>query len=93
MGSKMGKSEQKLMNKYSDKEIINSFFDSWNDGDPDDIKSSLYSLLQRFGATHVSEETGIPRTTLYDMCKDDSNPTLENLCLIIDFIKDQRSAS
>ncbi|MBY0385942.1 hypothetical protein K2X05_12355 [bacterium] len=89
----MEKSSQKIMSKYSDKEIINSFFDSWNDGDPDDIKSALYSLLKRFGATHISEQTGIPRTTLYDMCKDDSNPTLENLCLVIDFIKDQKSAS
>jgi DNA-binding phage protein len=88
----MRKSERKPMNKYSDKEIIKSFFDSWIDGDPDDIKSALYSLLQRFGATHISDETGIPRTTLYDMCKDDSNPTLANLCLIIDFIKAKKSA-
>jgi DNA-binding phage protein len=75
------------MNKYTDQEIITSFFEAWSDGDPDDIKSSIYALIKRFGATHISNKTGIPRTTLYDMCKDNSNPTLDNLCLIIDFLK------
>ena len=89
----MAKSESKNLNKYSDKEIITSFFDAWKDGDPDDIKSALYSLIKRFGATHISNTTGIPRTTLYDMCKDDSNPTLENLCLILSFLKGETRAS
>lgn len=80
------------MNKYLDTEIIESFFAAWGDGDADDIKSALYALIKRFGGTHLSESTGIPRTTLYDMCKDDSNPTLENLCLIIDFLKSKRAA-
>lgn len=80
------------MNKYLDLEIIQSFFDSWSDGDPDDIKSSLYAIIKRFGATNVSDSTGIPRSTLYDMCKDESNPTLENLCLVMDFIREKRSA-
>ena len=88
----MAKSESKNMNKYSDEEIIESFFTAWADGDPDDIKSALYSLLKRLGATHISESTGIPRSTLYDMCKDESNPTLENLCAVIDFLKHQKSA-
>ena len=88
----MERSELKNMNKYSDQEIIDSFFNAWNDGDPDDIKSSLYSVLKRFGATHISDSTGIPRTTLYDMCKDGSNPTLENLCAVIDFMKGGESA-
>ena len=88
----MARSEQKNMSKYSDQEIITSFFDAWSDGDPDDIKSALYSILKRFGATNIAESTGIPRTTLYDMCKDDSNPTLENLCAIMDFMKDKKSA-
>ena len=88
----MEKRESKNMNKYTDDEIINSFFTSWNDGDPDDIKSALYSLVQRFGATYITNSTGIPRTTLYDMCKDKSNPTLENLCLIIDFLKYKKTA-
>lgn len=57
-----------------------------------DIKSSLYALIKRFGGTSISESTGIPRTTLYDMCKDDSNPTLENLCLIINFFKYKKTA-
>lgn len=83
----MEKSESKIMNQYSDTEIINSFFASWVDGDPDDIKSALYALIKRFGGTYLSESTGIPRTTLYDMCKDTSNPTLENLCLVVDFLK------
>ena len=88
----MEKSEHKNMSKYSDQEIIDSFFSAWNDGDPDDIKSALYSMLKRLGATHVSQATGIPRSTLYDMCKDDSNPTLENLCAIMDFLKQKLSA-
>lgn len=88
----MAKKESKNMSKYSDTEIIDSFFAAWADGDADDIKSVLYSLIKRFGGTHLSESTGIPRTTLYDMCKDDSNPTLENLCLIIDFLKSRGAA-
>ena len=81
------------MKRYSDAEIIESFFASWNDGDSDDIKSALHILIKRFGGTHLSQSTGIPRTTLYDMCKDDSNPTLENLCLVISFLKSKRSAA
>jgi len=88
----MAKPESKVMSKYSEDEIIDSFFDSWADGDPDDIKSALYALIKRFGGTHLSEATGIPRTTLYDMCRDDSNPTLENLCLVIDFLKSKKAA-
>ncbi len=83
----MERLESKIMSKYTDQEIISSFFNSWNDGDPDDIKSAIFSLIKRFGATNISKQTGIPRTTLYDMCKDESNPTLENLCSIIDFLK------
>lgn len=78
----MEKQELKIMNKYSDEEIIQSFYEAWNDGDPDDIKSALYALIKRFGATSISNQTGIPRTTLYDMCKDSGNPTLDNLSLI-----------
>jgi len=74
------------MKNYSDLEIVESFFDSWTEGDSDDIKSSLYSILVRFGGTHISSSTGIPRSTLYDMCKDSSNPTLDNLCKIIDYL-------
>ncbi len=88
----MERQELKTMNRYSDSEIVQSFFDSWSDGDPDDIKSSLYAIIKRFGATNVSDSTGIPRSTLYDMCKDESNPTLENLCLVMDFIREKRSA-
>lgn len=87
----MGKSESKFMNKYSDKELIKSFFDCWSDGDPDDIKSSVFALIKRFGATYISKSTGIPRTTLYDMCKDTSNPTLENLCIFIEFLKEKKA--
>lgn len=75
------------MNKYSDEEIVQGFFDAWGDGDPDDIKSTLFAIIKRFGATSISNSTGIPRTTLYDMCKDESNPTLENLCKILDYLK------
>ncbi len=88
----MAGQESKYMNKYSDAELIEGFFAAWVDGDPDDVKSSLFALIKRFGGTHLSKATGIPRTTLYDMCKDESNPTLENLCLIIDFLKSQKVA-
>ena len=88
----MARSELKSMNKYTDQELLQLFYDTWADGDPDDIKSSLYALIQRFGGSYISDVTGIPRTTLYDMCKDKSNPTLENLCKIIDFIKHEKSA-
>jgi len=89
----MEKLESKNMNKYSDTEIIDSFFVSLSEGDPDDIKASLYSILSRFGATNVSRETGIPRSTLYDMCKDDSNPTLNNLCDVIEFLKSKNKSA
>lgn len=88
----MEQSELKNMSNYTNEEIVTSFFSAWNDGDSDDIKSSLYALIKRFGGTYLSGATGIPRTTLYDMCKDESNPTLENLCLVIDFLKSQKAA-
>lgn len=88
----MAQSEHNHMSKYTDAEIKASFIDAWSDGDPDDIKSALYSLIKRLGATNISNVTGIPRTTLYDMCKDDSNPTLENLCKILEFVKMKKVA-
>ena len=88
----MAQSEHKFMNKYSDQEIAQSFGNAWSNGDADDIKSSLYAVIKRFGATHISETTGIPRTTLYDMCKDESNPTLNNLCQVLEFVKYRESA-
>ena len=50
----MARSEQKFMSKYSDKEIIRSFLNAWGDGDPDDIKSAIYAVIKRFGATAIS---------------------------------------
>lgn len=88
----MDRSELEFMNKYSDEEIVESFLQAWSDGDPDDIKSTLYAIIKRFGGTSISSSTGIPRTTLYDMCKDESNPTLENLCKILDYLKIEKSA-
>lgn len=89
----MEKKKSKIMNKYTDQEIVQSFFEAWADGDTDDIKSAIYSLLQRFGATKISKQTGIPRTTLYDMCKDTGNPTLDNLSLILNLFKKNEAAS
>lgn len=88
----MERSERKFMSKYSDFEIAKSYIDAWTDGYSDDIKSALYAVLKRFGATSISTSTGIPRTTLYDMCKDESNPTLDNLCKILDFVKVKKAA-
>jgi len=88
----MEKSEQKFMSKYTDEEISLSFLHAWIDGDPDDIKSALLAVIKRVGATSIANGTGIPRTTLYDMCKDTSNPTLENLCRVLDFVKIKESA-
>lgn len=88
----MAKRESKFMSKYSDSEIIENFFGAWNDGDADDIKSALFALVQRFGGTHLSQATGIPRSSLYDMCKDESNPTLENLCRILAYLKSEKVA-
>lgn len=88
----MARRESKFTRKYTDSQIIENFFDVWKDGDPDDIKSALFALVQRFGGTYISEATGIPRTTLYGMCKDDSNPTLENLCLILAFLRSENVA-
>ena len=89
----MAKSRQNFMDKYSDEELIAGFFDSFLDGDPDDIKASFLSIIQRFGATRISRESGIPRSTLYDLCKDESNPTLDNICLFINFVNNVKSVS
>ncbi len=88
----MESSEQKFMSKYSDSEIALAFIMAWNDGDSDDIKSAIHAIIKRFGATAVSLKTGIPRTTLYDMCKEESNPSLDNLCRILSFVKDASAA-
>lgn len=37
----MAQQKSTHMNGYSYAEIINSFFDSWSDGKPDEIKSIL----------------------------------------------------
>ena len=77
--------------KYSNDEVTKSFFKSWSDGDIDDIKSTLLIVLQRFGASKVSFLTGLSKKTLYDMCDDNSNPPLANLCKVMGFVKQQHT--
>ena len=85
----MEKSESKYLNKLTDQELIENFFVSLSEGDPDDIKSAIYSILKRFGATNISQKTNIPITALYDICKDDSNPSLDKICKIISYLRNQ----
>ena len=52
----------------------------------ENFRKGLYLVLNRVGMSRASNETGIPRTTLYRMLWKDGNPNLKYLVQILKFL-------
>ena len=46
------------------------------------IAAALGTIARAYGMSKLAEETGLPRSTLYNATSEDGNPTLETLLAI-----------
>ena len=54
--------------------------------DFDTFKGCIALLLDKCDYKEITKKTGLSRSTLYRMCEPDSNPTLENISKVLNFI-------
>ena len=54
------------------------------DNDPDFFIQALSRVIRVHGMSHLADETGIARQSLYQMTSADGNPTLKNVNKILD---------
>ena len=54
--------------------------------DFDTFKGCIDLLLDKCGYKEMTKRTGLSKSTLYRMCEPDSNPTLENISKVLNFI-------
>jgi DNA-binding phage protein len=58
------------------------------DADFDTFKGCIAILLDRYDYREITKSTGLSKSTLYRMCEPTSNPTLENVCKVLNFISE-----
>jgi len=56
------------------------------DADHDTFKGCIAILIEKVDYKILTKETGLSKSTLYRMCEPDSNPTLENISKVLNFI-------
>lgn len=61
------------------------------EGDEEAFKDCVYALITLYDWKDITEETGITKTTLYRMFKEDSNPTLSNIAKVLSYMNDKAS--
>lgn len=54
--------------------------------DFDTFKGCIALLLDKCDYKEITRKTGLSKSTLYRMCEPDSNPTLENVSKVLNFI-------
>ncbi|MCH2534703.1 MAG: hypothetical protein MK008_09710 [Bdellovibrionales bacterium] len=64
--------------------IIESLFDA----DFDTFKGCIAILIEKQGYSEITKSTGLSKTTLYRMCEPTSNPTLENIGKVLNYINE-----
>ncbi|MCY3673937.1 MAG: hypothetical protein OXG21_03120 [Rhodobacteraceae bacterium] len=62
--------------------IIEALFEA----DFDTFKGCIAILLDKCDYKEITKKTGLSKSTLYRMCAPDSNPTLENISKVLNFI-------
>lgn len=62
--------------------ITESLFEA----DYDTFKGCIAILLDKYDYRDITKKTGLSKSTLYRMCEPDSNPTLENVGKVLNFI-------
>lgn len=58
------------------------------EADFDTFKGCIAILLDKFDYREITKATGLSKSTLYRMCEPAANPTLENVCKVLNFIND-----
>ena len=63
--------------------------------DFDTFKGCIALLLDKCDYKEITKKTGLSKSTLYRMCEPNSNPTLENVSKILNFINylDKKTAA
>ena len=54
--------------------------------DFDTFKGCIAVLLDKCDYKEITKKTGLSKSTLYRMCEPESNPTLENISKVLNFI-------
>ena len=67
--------------------IVEALFE----GDFDTFKGCISILIEKYDYQQITAETGLSKTTLYRMADPDSNPTLENISRVLQFLDRQLS--
>lgn len=58
------------------------------EADFDTFKGCIAILLDKCDYREITKATGLSKSTLYRMCELRANPTLENICKVLNFIND-----
>ncbi len=61
------------------------------EADYDTFKGCIAILLDKQDYREITKKTGLSKSTLYRMCEPDSNPTLENIGKVLNYIHDLES--
>ncbi|MGE3680643.1 MAG: hypothetical protein AB7G93_02875 [Bdellovibrionales bacterium] len=56
------------------------------EADYDTFKGCIAILLDKCDYADITKKTGLTKSTLYRMCEPDSNPTLENIGKVLNYI-------
>jgi len=56
------------------------------EADFDTFKGCIAILLDKYDYRVITKSTGLSKSTLYRMCEPTANPTLENVCKVLNFI-------
>lgn len=67
-------------------EFLKTCFEFDDSDSLENFRKGLYLVLNLIGMSKVSQETGIPRTTLYRMLWKSGNPNLKSLVQILNFL-------
>lgn len=62
--------------------IVEALFEA----DYDTFKGCIAILLEKTDYLEITQKTGLSKSTLYRMCEPDSNPTLENIGKVLNYI-------
>ena len=62
--------------------LIEALFET----DFDTFKGCIALLLDKCDYKEITKKTGLSKSTLYRMCEPESNPTLENISKVLNFI-------
>lgn len=60
------------------------------EADYDTFKGCIAILIDKCDYQEITKQTGLSKTTLYRMCEPTSNPTLENIGKVLNYINSLR---